>query len=74
MEEVFSGSPSPMSSSLPVPFLFSFPHQLAVPRLGAMPPGCEVDSPGGIHSARQQVRAAAQEVVVAPIKGSVVEA
>ena len=57
-------------SSLPP----SLPHQLTVPRLGAMPSGREVDSPGGISSARQQVSAAAQEVVVTPIKGSVVEA
>lgn len=50
------------------------PHQLAVPRLGAVPPGLEVDSPSGICSARQQVGAAAQEVVVASVKGAIVEA
>ena len=72
MEEVFSGSPSPMSTSLPVSF--PLPHQLTVPRMGAMPPGREVDSPGGISSSRQQVSAAAQEAVMVPIKGSVVEA
>lgn len=39
-----------------------------------MVPGLEVDSPGGISSSRQQVGAAAQEVVVVPVKGAVVEA
>lgn len=39
-----------------------------------MSPGCEVDSPGGVSGSCQQVGAMAQEVVVAPIKGSVVEA
>lgn len=74
VEEGFSGSPPPTSSSLPVSFPTCLPHQLTVLRLGAMPPGREVDSPGGISGPCQQVGAATQEAVVAPIKGSVVEA
>lgn len=50
------------------------PHQLTVPRLGTVPPGLEVDGPGGISRARQQVSAAAQEVEVASVEGAIVEA
>lgn len=69
-----SASLPPTSSSCPVSIPISLPHQLTVPRLGTMAPGLEVDSPGGIGSSRQQVGAAAQEVVVVPVEGAVVEA
>lgn len=73
MDEASASLP-PTSSSCPVSIPNSLPHQLTVPRLGTMAPGLEVDSPGGIGSSRQQVGAAAQEVVVVPVEGAVVEA
>ena len=39
-----------------------------------MPPGLEVDGPGGISRTRQQIGAAAQEVEVPSIEGAIVEA
>lgn len=73
MGKVVSVSPFPTSSSLPVSIPISLPHQLIVPRLGTMASGLKVNSPGGISSSCQQVGAAAQEVVVMPIKSAIVK-
>lgn len=74
MGEVVSSSPPPTPRPLPVSIPISLPHLLTVPRLGAMAPGPDVDSPSGVSSTCQQVSAVAQEVVMAPVKGAVVEA
>lgn len=73
MGKVVSASP-PTYSVLPVSIPTSLPHQLTVPRLGTVAYGLKVDSSGRVSSSLQQVGAAAQEVVVAPAKGAVVEA
>lgn len=74
MGEIVSVSPPPTPSSLPVSIRISLPHLLTVPRLGTIAPGPDVDSPSGVISTCQQVSAVAQEVVVALVKGAVVEA
>lgn len=74
MGEMVSVSPPPTPSSLPVSIPSSLPHLLTVPRLGTMAPGPDVDSPSGVSNTCQQVSALAQEVVVALVKGEVVEA